>query len=120
MEKPMAVVDKLGQRLERLERENRRWKCVAGVAALSLTLSLTLGGLLGSRAVVAQQHEKARNPEPRRTEYKVTDAIYVHLMEKPLRDLAAEGWELVQVVPTDSFAVGKGVMFLRRPMVPGK
>lgn len=118
MEKP--TVEEPAQRLARLERENRRWKYLAGFTALVLTLSLTFGGLLGSRAVIAQQPEKAGNPEPRRLEYKVTDAIYVHQMEKPLRDLAAEGWELVQVVPSDSFAAGKGIMFLRRPMVPGK
>jgi hypothetical protein len=128
MEKPM--VDALAQRLEKLEQENRRWKCVAGVTALGLVLSLALGGLLGPRAVVAQQPEKAGNPSPRgwTVEYRVTDDMPLHQMEKPLRDMAAEGWELVQVVPTGWTTSGQGqagrfeqgIAVARRPMVPGK
>src|SRR5262245_58543515 len=99
MEKPM--VDALAQRLDKLERENRRWKWVAGLTALALTLSLTLGGLLGSRAVVAQQPaEKAGRPALRRMEYKVTDVVPLHQMGKPLQAMDADGWELVQIVPT--------------------
>jgi hypothetical protein len=124
MENP--AIDEMAHRLERLERENRRWKCVAGVSALGLTLSLTLGGLLGSRAVVAQQLGKADNPAPRRMEYKVTDSMYLHQLEKLLGSLAAEGWELVQVVPTAYTTYGgggkynEGMMVVRRTAVPGK
>jgi hypothetical protein len=126
MEKPM--VDALAQRLEKLERENHRWECVAGVTALGLALSLALGGLLGSRTVVAQQpEEKAGNPALRRMEYKVIDNMYLNRMEKPLRDMEAEGWEVVQVVPTDwtTFGQGqagrfeRGIAIARRPMVAG-
>jgi hypothetical protein len=101
MEKP--TVDELAQRLERLERENRRWKYLAGFTALVLTLSFTLSGLLGSRAVIAQQpEEKAGNPAIRRMEYKVTliSEFAVLPLEKSIRDMTAEGWEIVQVVPT--------------------
>jgi hypothetical protein len=126
MEKP--TIDALAHHLERLERANRRWKCVAGITALGLTLSLALGGFLGTRAVVAQQLEKPDNPAPRRMEYKVTERMYLHQMEKPLRDMAAEGWELVQVVPTEyrTFNQGswgrfdEGIAVLRRPTVLGK
>jgi hypothetical protein len=126
MEKPM--VDALAQRLEKLERGNRRWKCVAGVTALGLALSLALGGLLGSRTVVAQQTEKAGNPALRRMEYKVIDNVHITQMEKALRNVAAEGWEVVQVVPTDWSTTAQGqtgrfersVAIARRPMVPGR
>jgi hypothetical protein len=98
MEKP--VIDALAERIGRLERENRRWKCVAGVAALILILSVTLSGPLGSRAVVAQQREqKAANPAPRPMEYRLTEVHYIHQVEKPLRDLATKGWEVAQIVP---------------------
>jgi hypothetical protein len=126
MEKP--TIDALAHRLERLERENRRWKCVAALSALGLTLSLVLGGFLGARAVAAQQPEKAGRPAPGRMEYKVTESMYLHQMEKPLQDLAAEGWELVQVVPTEyrtsgqgaTGRFGEGIAIVRRPVVPGR
>jgi hypothetical protein len=126
MEKPMV---ELAQRLERLEQENRRWKCVAGVTALGLTLSLTLGGLFGSCAVVAQQpEEKPGKPALRRMEYKVINVGYLNRIEKPLQDMDAEGWELVQVVPTGWTTSGQGlagtfnqgIMVARRPMMPSK
>jgi hypothetical protein len=95
---------------------------------LGLALLLAIGGLLGSRVVVAQQLEKVGNPALRRMEYKVTDSIYLNQMDRPLREMAAEGWELVQVVPTVWTAGGqgqhgdfhKGIIVARRPMVPGK
>ena len=126
MEKPM--VDALAQRLENLERENRRWKCVAGITALVLGLSLTLGGLLGSRAVVAQQPaEKAGNPALHRMECRVIQLGNSDQIEKPLQGVVAEGWEIVQVVPTHWSTTGQGqagrfersVAIARRPMVPG-
>jgi hypothetical protein len=125
MEKPVE----LAQRLERLERENRRWKCVAGVTALGLALSLTLGGLLGPHAVVAQQPaEKAGNPGLRRMEYRVINVGHLDRIGKPLRDMEAEGWEVVQVVPTAWTTSGQGqagtfhqgIVVARRPMMPGK
>ena len=127
MEKPM--IDALAQRIDKLERQNRKWKCAAGVAALILILTLTLSGLLGSRAVVAQQPEpKAANPAPRRMEYKVTEVHYVHQVEKPIQDMAAEGWEVVQIVPTSWSTAGQGqggnfsggIIVTRRPIVPGR
>ena len=131
MEKPM--VEALAQRLEKLERENRRWKSVAGATVLGLALSLTLGGLLGSRVVVAQQPEKAGNPALRRMEYKVTEDVSLHQMGKPLQEMDADGWELVQIVPTSwrtsgqglagqagGGAFDRGIIVARRPLVPGK
>ena len=112
-----------------MEQENRRWKAVAGITVLGLALSLTLGGLLGSRAVVAQQpEEKAGNPALRRMEYKVANEIYLNQLEKPLRDMAAEGWEVVQVVPSvwttsgpnGPVSISKGIVVARRPMAAGK
>src|SRR3954447_8480602 len=100
MEKP--TIDALAHRLEKLERENRRWKWLGGLSALVLTLSFTLGGLLGSRAVVAQQpQEKAGNPALGPMKYKVTETVYLHQLVGPLQRLADEGWELVQVVTTE-------------------
>jgi hypothetical protein len=129
MDKPM--LDDLAQRLENLERENRRWKFVAGVGALGVTLLLMLGFLLGTRAVVAQLPE--RQPEkkvgnPALFEYKVVDHVHLGLMEKPLEDLAAEGWEVVQVVPTHwttAAQVGPGnftdcFVLARRPRLHGR
>jgi hypothetical protein len=132
MEKPM--VDALAERLDKLERENRRWKRVAGLTALAMTLSLTLGGLLGSRAVVAQQPaEKAGSPALRHMEYKVTEVVPLHQMGKPLQAMDAEGWELVQIVPTGwrtsgqglagqagGGAFDRGIIVARRPMVPAR
>ena len=127
MEKPMV---ERAQRWERLERENRRWKCVAGVTALGLALLLTLGGLLGPHAVVAQQpaEKAASTPALRHMEYKVIDVGYLNRIEKPLRDMDAESWELVQVVPTAWTTSGQGlagtfnqgIMVARRPMMPSK
>jgi hypothetical protein len=131
MEKPM--VEALAQRSEKLERENRRWKCVAGITVLGLAISLMLGGLLGSRVVVAQQSEKAGSPALRRMEYKVTEDVSLHQMGKPLQEMDADGWELVQIVPTSwrtsgqalagqagGGAFDRGIIVARRPLVPGK
>jgi hypothetical protein len=120
-------IDALAGRLEMLERENCRWRNLTAVTALGLLLSLAIGGLPGSRVVVARQAEKRENAGPRRMEYKVTDTMYLNRLEKPLRDLAAEGWELVQVVPTQYTTSGQGAagrfqvgfMVARRPAVPG-
>jgi hypothetical protein len=127
------MVEVLSQRLETLERENRWWKRVASVTVPGLALSLTLVGLLGPRVVVAQQPEKAGNPGLRRMEYKVTAVMYLHQMGKPLREMDADGWELVQIVPTSwrtsgqglagqagGGAFDQGIIVARRPLVPGK
>ena len=119
------TVDALAQRLEKWERENRRWKYVAGVTGLVLTLSLTLGGLLGSHVVVAQQpEEKAGSPAFRPMEYKVTESMYLHKMEGPIQNTAAAGWEVVQIVPTvwtpAGQSVSEGIVVARRPLPPGK
>jgi hypothetical protein len=121
-------IDLLTRRLEVLERENHRWMCVACVTALGLALSLALGGLLGSRVVAQQPDEKAGNRAARPMEYKVSGPMYLSSMEKPLRDMAAEGWEVVQVVPVEWTTSGqgqaghfdKGLVVTRRQMVPGR
>jgi hypothetical protein len=122
MEKP--TLDALTHRLEKLERENRQGKWLAGLSTLVLALSFTLGGFLGSRAVVAQQpQEKAGNPALGPMKYKVTETVYLHQLEAPLQLLADEGWELVQVVTTERpnpVGPDRGVMVVRRPMKPGK
>ena len=121
-------MDALAARLELLERANRRWKCLAGFMTLSLALSLAIGSHLGSRVAAAQQPEKVDQPLPRRMEYKVTNLSYLHQIEKSLPDMAAEGWELVQVVPTEWTTSGQGqsgrfqtgIMVTRRVTVAGK
>jgi hypothetical protein len=127
MEKPM--IDAMAQRLDRLERENRRWKWVAGVSALCLALSLTLGGLTGSRAVVAQPpQQKSGHLASRPMAYQIMQYGSLYDMEKTLQHVASQGWELVQVVPTDWSSSGqgqagrfeRGVLIVRGPMLNGK
>jgi hypothetical protein len=102
-------IDSLARRLEELERENRRWRFAACVASLGIALSFALGGFFGPRAVVAQQPErKAVVPGPVGLEYKVTDEIFPNQMEKPLRELASDGWEVLQVVPSQWTGSGSG------------
>jgi hypothetical protein len=124
-----ATVDALAKRMNKVERENRRWRCIACVSALGLVLSISLGGFLGSRAVVAQQAEgKAGVPAARPTEYKVISGVNLSQLDVPVRDLAAAGWEVVQVVPTSWTTTGQGQqqsqglgsVIGRRPMAPGK
>ena len=67
-------IDALAGRLEVLEREKHRWKCLAGGTALGLALLLASGGPLGSRVIIAQPLEKVGNPVPRRMEYKVSES----------------------------------------------
>jgi hypothetical protein len=96
---------------------------------LSFALSLAVGGSLGSRTIVAQERQgKAGDPASPRMEYKVSDTTYIHHMERPLRDMAVQGWELVQIVPTEFTTTGqgqagrfdRGIVVVRRPIVPGK
>jgi hypothetical protein len=124
MESPIS--DALAQRLERLERENRRWKWVAALSVLGFALSLTLGGLVGSRAVVAQQpQQKAGNLALRPIQYQVTPYQSLNDMEKSLQHIGGQGWELVQVVPTEWSTSGqgqagrfeRGVLVVRHPPV---
>jgi hypothetical protein len=115
------VIDVLAERLERLERENRRWRWAAGGAALTLAVWLAVGGVVKPRALEAQQ---AAEPVAARMTYQVTEEIYLNQIEKPLQKLANDGWEVVQVVPTawsggDQGAYGsfsKGIAVLRRPV----
>jgi hypothetical protein len=61
-------------------------------------------------------------------EYKLSGSMYLHEMDKTLRGMAAEGWEIVQVVPIEWSTTGqgqagrfeRGIAVARRPIVPGK
>jgi hypothetical protein len=109
-------IDVLAGRLERLERENRRWKAAAAASVLAAVAAVI--ALAGPRPLGAQPPAR-----PVRVSYKVTGEIYLNQIEKPLQDLANDGWEVVQVVPTtwaggDQGAYGsfsKGVAVVRRP-----
>jgi hypothetical protein len=110
------AISVLAARLERLERENRRWRWIGG--GLALVVAMMVGMLAGVRPLVAQEAGK-----PVRMAYKVTNEIYLNQVEKPLQDLANDGWEIVQLVPTswsggDQGAYGsfsKGIAVARRP-----
>jgi hypothetical protein len=61
-------------------------------------------------------------------EYRVINVGHLDRIGKPLRDMEAEGWEVVQVVPTAWTTSGQGqaetfhqgIVVARRPMMPGK
>jgi hypothetical protein len=107
MDKP--IIEALAERLERLERENRRWRWAAGVAALAWALLVVIGGLVGPRVILAQpagRPEIARPTRPR-MEYTRSDEFLLADMEGVLNRMAADGWEVVQVVPTQWGMVGE-------------
>jgi hypothetical protein len=121
MDKPM--IDELTQRFELLERENRRWKRIACATILLLTITFAFGGVVGSRSVEAQLPGKqAPDPSRGRFEYKVLDQLYLNQLEEPLQKLAADGWEIVQVVPINYTGLretgrfDQGLVVARRPL----
>ena len=80
---------------------------------------MDVGMLAGGRPVVAQKGGK-----PVRMAYKVTNEVYLNQIEKPLQDLANDGWEITQVVPVSwtgsgqgnsSGSFSKGIVVARRP-----
>lgn len=109
----------------RLERRGRRWAWASALLALALAV-LVAGGLAATRSVVAQP--PAARPVAPRMAYKVVPEVYLNQLEKPMQDLANDGWEVVQVVPVewsggDGGAYGhfsKGHIVARRPAGLGR